>query len=161
MLNFRESWVKMKPIRDEGIRQAERYRDRPAWDFIELGKRLANYFLNRLPEDDICYWDLCFIDGPEERDSSAAAITVCGLLELAKQLPLTDPYRCLYENAACRMIHSLNEHYTTRGVASNGILLHAVYNKPARKGVDECNIWGDYFYLEALTRLTKNWQLYW
>jgi unsaturated chondroitin disaccharide hydrolase len=132
-----------------------------AWDFIELAKKLANYYLNRLPEDDICYWDLCFTTGTEERDSSAAAITACGLLELAKQLPLTDPYRSLYENAACRMVVSLNEHYTTRGAVSNGILLHAVYSKPGRNGVDECNIWGDYFYLEALTRLVRNWKLYW
>jgi unsaturated chondroitin disaccharide hydrolase len=122
---------------------------------------LANYFLNRLPEDTICYWDLRFTAGPEERDSSAAAIAVCGLLELAKQLPLTDPCRCYYENAALRMAYSLNGHYTTRGVASNGILLHAVYCKPANEGMDECNIWGDYFFLEALTRLALNWKLYW
>ena len=28
-------------------------------------------------------------------------------------------------------------------------------------GVDECNIWGDYFYMEALMRLHKDWQVYW
>ena len=44
---------------------------------------------------------------------------------------------------------------------SNGLLLHATYSKPANIGVDECNIWGDYFYMEALTRLYKDWKLYW
>ena len=29
------------------------------------------------------------------------------------------------------------------------------------EGVDECVSWGDYFYMEALTRLTKDWELYW
>jgi unsaturated chondroitin disaccharide hydrolase len=129
--------------------------------FIELARKLANYFLNRLPEDDICYWDLCFTTGTEERDSSAAAIAACGLLELAKQLPLGAEYRSYYENAALRIVSSLAEHYTTRGLNSNGILAHAVYSKPAREGVDECNIWGDYFYLEALVRLTMSWKLYW
>ena len=28
-------------------------------------------------------------------------------------------------------------------------------------GVDECNTWGDYFYMELLTRLEKDWKLYW
>ncbi|CIW05976.1 glucuronyl hydrolase [Streptococcus pneumoniae] len=29
------------------------------------------------------------------------------------------------------------------------------------KGVDEGNIWGDYYYLEALIRFYKDWNLYW
>lgn len=28
-------------------------------------------------------------------------------------------------------------------------------------GVDECNLWGDYFYMELLTRLTTDWRMYW
>ena len=44
---------------------------------------------------------------------------------------------------------------------SNGVLLHAVYNKPAKVGVDECTIWGDYYYMEALIRLTTDWKVFW
>ena len=29
---------------------------------------------------------------------------------------------------------------------------HGVYDEPKGVGVDEGNLWGDYFYLEALTR---------
>ncbi len=138
------------------------YRYTGDWQFIELTKKLTNYFLNRLPDDHICYWDLIFTEGVEERDSSAATIAACGMLELAKYLPLTDEYKRLYENAAVTILHSLVEHYTTITCpASNGILLHAVYNKPEKKGVDECCIWGDYYYFEALVRLIKDWKLYW
>ena len=35
------------------------------------------------------------------------------------------------------------------------------YNTCNHYGVDECNSWGDYFYMEALTRLIKDWELYW
>ena len=35
------------------------------------------------------------------------------------------------------------------------------YNTCTPEGVDECVSWGDYFYMEALTRLTKDWELYW
>lgn len=132
-------------------------------DEILLGEaqKLTNYFLNRLPEDHICYWDLSFTKGEEERDSSAAAIASCGLLEMVKHLPLTDEGKTIYENALLKMVKSLVENYTTRGLNSNGLLAHGVYSKPGGLGVDECNLWGDYFYFEALVRLTKNWQLYW
>ncbi len=138
------------------------YRYTRDWRFITLAQKVAHYFLNRLPEDYICYWDLSFTTGPEERDSSAAAIAACGLLELAKHLPLSEPHRTAYENAALQFIRSLAASYTTAGIPhSNGLLQHAVYSKPAGAGVDECNIWGDYFYLEALVRLVKDWQPYW
>ena len=35
------------------------------------------------------------------------------------------------------------------------------YNTCAHAGVDEYVSWGDYFYLEALTRLSKKWDPYW
>lgn len=131
-------------------------------EMIKVTKKLSNYFLNRLPLDNVCYWDLIFTKGVEERDSSAAAIAVCGLLEMTKILPLTDPYRKIYENASLAIIKSLSENYTSASDSlSNGILLHAVYGKPFNNGVDECNIWGDYYYFEALVRMIKDWQLYW
>ncbi len=131
-------------------------------ELIAINKKLCNYFLNRLPQDEICYWDLIFTGGPEERDSSAAAIAVCGLLETAKRLPLSDPYRRIYENAALKILKSLIENYTTKNVPeSNGLLVHGVYSKPGNLGVDECCIWGDYFYFEALVRVLKHWRLYW
>lgn len=132
------------------------------WSLIELTKKLTNYYLNRLPEDQICYWDLIFTEGDEERDSSAAAITVCGLLEMTKHLPLADEEKKVYENAALTMIQSLYENYTTDiDSEANGILKHAVYYKGGGRGVDESCIWGDYYYFEALLRLVKDWKMYW
>ncbi len=129
---------------------------------IDLGQKVTHYFLNRLPEDYVCYWDLIFTEGEEERDSSAAAIAVCGMLELAGHLPVINENRRLYENASLHILKSLTERYTTESTPhSNGILLHAVYGKPLNNGVDECCIWGDYYYFEALVRVLKDWKLYW
>jgi unsaturated chondroitin disaccharide hydrolase len=129
---------------------------------LELSKVVANYFLNRLPADGICHWDLIFTEGPEERDSSAAAVAACGLLELAASLPLLDPLRAEYEHAAAGIVMTLAEHYANQDAAPGaGLLRHAVYHKPNRIGVDESCIWGDYFYLEALVRLTRIWEPYW
>ena len=114
-------------------------------------KRLANYFLAHLPYDHISYWDLIFTEGKEERDSSASAIASCGLLLIAKILGPTDKDFLRYESAAYSMLRSLSESYTSKeNPHANGILLHAVYGKPDNSGVDECTIWGDYFYMEAL-----------
>ncbi|GIO65879.1 glycoside hydrolase family 88 protein [Paenibacillus cookii] len=138
------------------------YRYTGETELLDLTTKIANYFLNRLPEDFVCYWDLIFTEGPEERDSSAAAIAVCGLLEAAAHLPLTEPLKRKYENAALKILESLIENYMTTDVPeSNGILLHAVYSKPGNNGVDECCIWGDYYMHEALVRVTRDWKPYW
>ncbi len=132
------------------------------YKLIELSEKLGNYFLNRLPKDDVCYWDLIFTEGAEERDSSAAAIAACGFLELSKHLPLTDKYKRMYENAALRILESLTENYTSKNLPeSNAVLLHAVGAKPLNSNVDEPLIFGDYYYFEALVRVLKDWTLYW
>ena len=44
---------------------------------------------------------------------------------------------------------------------ADGLLLHGVYSKPDGRGVDECTIWGDYYYMEALFRLLYGGCGYW
>lgn len=129
---------------------------------VDLTRSLSHYFINRLPEDFVCHWDLALVDTDAVRDSSAAAIAACGLLELTKALPATDAHRMQYEECALHIIHSLTEHYlSTHDESCEGLLMHSVYHMPAGKGVDECCSWGDYFYLEALIRVRQCWKPYW
>ncbi|AYN26482.1 glucuronyl hydrolase [Buttiauxella sp. 3AFRM03] len=129
---------------------------------VDLTRSLAHYFINRLPEDDVCHWDLALLGTDAVRDSSAAAITACGLLELVNTLPVLDEHRAHYEEMALRIIQSLTDNYLARDdEACEGLLKHSVYHMASGKGVDECCSWGDYFYLEALTRVRKVWNLYW
>lgn len=128
---------------------------------ISLSAKLANHFLNRLPDDGICCWDLIFTDDQTPRDSSAAAIAACGLIELAGALPLSDPARPAYEQWAWHIVRMLDAHYLAPIEGANGVLAHAVYHMPNRVGVHESCIWGDYFYLEALMRLRRVWTPYW
>jgi unsaturated chondroitin disaccharide hydrolase len=128
----------------------------------ETARGLSRYFLNRLPEDLVAYWDLIFSEGAEERDSSAAAIAVCGLLELSVALDEGDADKEPFKHAALHIAASLSQSYTTRqSPLSTGILLHGVYSKPDGKGVDECTAFGDYFYTECLTRICRTWEPYW
>jgi unsaturated chondroitin disaccharide hydrolase len=131
-------------------------------DYVELAAKLADYFLQRLPSDGICCWDLVFTDdGATARDSSAAAIAACGLLQLSQMLPISDARRELYAAWAWRIVKTLGTSYVAPLDGSNALLLHAVYHMPNGAGIDEACIWGDYFYLEALMRLRHVWTPYW
>lgn len=135
-------------------------KDQSAFNLFE---GMTNYFLNRLPKDQVCYWDLIFTDGSDQsRDSSAAAIAVCGIHEMLKYLPEVEPDKGVYRHAMHGILRSLMERYTVSGIkAGSPILRHGVYSWHSGKGVDEGNIWGDYFYLEALVRFYKDWNMYW
>jgi unsaturated chondroitin disaccharide hydrolase len=124
--------------------------------FLTAAQRCADYYLHHLPDDHIPYWDLAFnTTSEQERDSSAAAIAACGLVELAGLLP-DDDQRDSYLAAANRILASLIAGYTTaQHPDSNALILHGVYDKPKQVGVDEGTLWGDYFYLEALTRAIR------
>ena len=115
------------------------------------------------------YWDLQFSEGSgEPKDSSAAAAAVCGILEMCSNGGLEKEEQSFYRNEAQRMLESLIDKYAvTSSQEANGLLRHGVYaksspyNSVSDRGVDECNLWGDYFYLEALTRNMKEWKTYW
>ena len=130
---------------------------------FNLFKGMTNYFLNRLPEDQVCYWDLIFTDGSNQsRDSSAAAIGVCGIHEMLKYLPEVESDKNTYRHAMHCILRSLMERYTAPEIKpGNPVLLHGGYSWHSGKGVDEGNIWGDYYYMEALMRFYKDWNLYW
>jgi unsaturated chondroitin disaccharide hydrolase len=153
-------WARGQAWGVAGFAFAYRYKRDPA--LPALSARLANYFLNRLPDDLICCWDLIFSGPPHHRDSSAAAIAASGLIELARILPPEDPDRSAYEAAALAILETLAASYLLPpGAPGTGLLGHGVYHMPKGVGIDEACIWGDYFFLEALVRATRAWEPYW
>ena len=134
--------------------------------YADIFCRVTDYFLDHLPKDKIPYWDFDFTDGSDEpRDSSAAAIAACGMLEMSKYLPAEKAQ--YYTQKAEELVEALiRECAVTDPAVSNGLLLHGTYAKSSpyntcpNIGVDECVIWGDYFYMEALTRLLRDWEPY-
>ncbi|MCI8268129.1 MAG: glucoronyl hydrolase [Lachnospiraceae bacterium] len=143
------------------------YRYTKRQEYIPVFEGVTDYFLSHLPEDLVPFWDLEFGDGDEQpKDSSSAAIAACGMLEMAKYLD--EAPADYYRGMAGRLMKSLVDSYAVKNAkVSNGLVLHSTYSNHSpfntcnHYGVDECNIWGDYFYMEALTRLHKDWQVYW
>ncbi|MDE5939263.1 MAG: glycoside hydrolase family 88 protein [Lachnospiraceae bacterium] len=136
-------------------------------EYIAVFKGVAQYYLEHLPKDMVPFWDLEFTDGDDQpRDSSSASIAACGMLEMIKAMDAADA--AVYKRYAGQMMKSLYDYYAVWDEKeSNGLVLHSTYSNHSpyntcnHYGVDECNSWGDYFYMEALTRLHKDWVLYW
>ena len=148
-----------------GIALSYRYTKNP--EYIELFEKVTGYFLSHLPQDLIPYWDFIFSDGSyEPRDSSAAAVAACGMMEMAKFLP-PEKASCYLESAG-RLMKALYDLCSAKDPeTSDGLLLHGVYGRKTPyndcidHGIDECNLWGDYFYMEGLRRLYGDWNPYW
>lgn len=156
-------WARGQAWAVYGMANSYRYTKDPRC--LETFRRVAKFYLDRLPEDMVPYWDMIFSDGSgEPRDSSSAAIVACGLLEMSPFLPKEEAEQ--YKELACRMVGSLVRNYAAQP-PSNGLLLHGTYSKKSPyntctpEGVDECVSWGDYFYMEALTRIAGKWDPYW
>lgn len=135
--------------------------------YIDTFKRIADYFISHLPEDLIPYWDFDFDTGSDEpRDSSSGVIAVCGMLEMAKYLEREEAD--YYTSVAKKILKAVSDKCAVKSSSiSNGLLLHGTYSKKTptntcqNGGVDECNTWGDYFYVEALVRLQGENELCW
>ena len=122
-------------VSGEALTQAER----------ETYHRSVEYFETHLPADGMPYWDLVFTDRDSQpRDSSALAIAACGMMETGNL------------KRAEEMLKTCRDMASSEYEPDNeGLLLHGVYAYSEGKGVDEPNLWGDFFYMEGLLRLLR------
>jgi unsaturated chondroitin disaccharide hydrolase len=131
--------------------------------FRDTSQDLAAYYLEHVEADMVPRWDF---GAPASHmgDTSAAAIAACGLFELCEALPMAAPERARYREAALETLATLGEEYTTADRDSNAILTESFYVTVEGQEDDppsNATIWGDYFYLEGLTRATTDWESYW
>jgi unsaturated chondroitin disaccharide hydrolase len=155
------TWTRGQAWGVYGFALSYRYTQDPL--FLESSKRLARYFLEHLPEDDVAYWDFnAPVTADTYRDSSASAIVAAGLLELLSHLDEQDPDRNYYQEMLTRSMTSLVQRYATIGEEdAEGLLKHGSYYVHGGLSPDDYMIWGDYYYLEALMRLEKGIRGYW
>ncbi|MEY0231413.1 glycoside hydrolase family 88 protein [Providencia manganoxydans] len=124
-----------------------------------LYERICDYFFAHLPEDAIPYWDLSFTAADQQsRDTSALAIVICGLLEAQRFFPHKNDMLL-----ASQLLNALKQFASaSHDKDCEGLLKHGVYAYSHNKGINECNLWGDYYYMEALYRLyNPSWKGYW
>jgi unsaturated chondroitin disaccharide hydrolase len=133
---------------------AECYRYTHAVVFLDAARHIAGYALHRLPPDLVPFWDYASPLIPDDvRDSSAASILATGLLNLASVEP-TAPNAEYWRVQAISILASLWENYSSRGTNEPCLLLHGTRSKP-EGSMDHGLIYGDYYFVEALTRLAR------
>jgi unsaturated chondroitin disaccharide hydrolase len=126
--------------------------------YRNVSERNAGYWISRLPEDKVPYWDFdADLSQPPplgaQKESSAGAIVASGLLDLASQTHALDKAKA-YRDTALAMLDALTdpEYLAANTPGWEGILKHGVYHTTKNLGVDESVMWGEFFFVEALTK---------
>jgi unsaturated chondroitin disaccharide hydrolase len=114
--------------------------------------RLAKYFVSRLPEDGVVFYDF---DDPNHplvpKDTSAQAIAAAGLFALAEVAVGTE--QRYYFNQGVELLNPLFSKYlVVQNIRSRGFLRGACHFKARDQGVDTEIVYGDYYMMEALMR---------
>lgn len=147
------------------------YRHTGEKSYLDLFEKVSAYFMEKLPEDMIPYWDLIFTEGDEPRDSSSGAIVACGFLDAADSYEKLQEYEKArkYRKDAKVFLKAIYDKcmVTPDEKGVNGLVKHGTYSKKSpyntcnEAGVDECVSWGDYYWMEALVRLGGTWKSWW
>lgn len=124
-------------------------------------KKAADFFINNLPEDFVPYWDFRVeIEKDTPRDTSAAACAACGMIELAEMLGSEEGDK--YRESAYKILKSLTENYSNLdNDKDQALLFGGTSNAPNNTGINVGLIYGDYFYIEAISRLMGNKEIFW
>ncbi len=128
-------------------------------EFLEVAERNAAYWLAHLPEDQVPFWDFDAEPsqplpwGPQ-KESSAAAIAATAILDLAQQTRCPE-HAIAYHNQALVTLDVLAtpQYLAIQTPGWEGILQHGVYHTKKGLGVDESVMWGDFFFVEGLTKV--------
>jgi unsaturated chondroitin disaccharide hydrolase len=130
--------------------------------FLDVAERNACYWIDHLPPDHVPYWDFHADLGKPppwgaQKESSAGAIAASGLLDLARLVD-NSARATEYERTAVAMLDALvrPEYLAIETPGWEGILKHGVYHTARNLGVDESVMWGEYFFVEALTKVATS-----
>ncbi|KKI89385.1 glycosyl hydrolase [Bacillus sp. SA1-12] len=128
--------------------------------YLNGAKQAAHFFIANLPEDFVPYWDFrAPLNENAPRDSSAGACAACGLIELSKVVSETEAN--LYRNAAERILHSLDVHYGAWDSNEEGLITKGTSNFPGGTHINTPLIYGDYYFVEGISKLRGSSVHFW
>jgi len=126
---------------------------------LNVARRNADHFIQRLPDTFIPPWDFDVPEGPDRiADSSAGAIAASGLWQLAGLVEKTDSVAAKrYRNACLNILDALltDEYVAWSTPGWEGVLKHGVYHFHKKLGVDESVMWGEFFFLQAVDKVLQ------
>lgn len=127
--------------------------------YLQAAKRIAHYVMTCLPLTG--YVPPCDYRQPADAtllDSSAGAITACGLIEIAKAVPEVE--KDLYLQSAILILKALDEKCAIWDLSDECILTRATAafhrgNNPRTAVENGALIYGDYYFVEAIAKLRE------
>jgi unsaturated chondroitin disaccharide hydrolase len=122
--------------------------------FLQTAEACADFYIGHTPDHGVPPNDWAEPDPQRPYESSAAAIAASGLINLSR---LTgDPLRArFYHDYALQIVDTLTEpeFLAVETPGWEGILKHGAYHERKGLGVDESVMWGEYFFLEAVSKV--------
>ncbi len=134
-------------------------------EYLEAAKKTSNYFIEQIKKTS--YLPLCDFDQPAEPvlyDSSAGMCAACGILELSKLLPEAEG--SYYAEEVMKMLKAYDEAgWINMNQNEDGLVMMATGTYPLESRKNDANyeevlasvhipiIWGDFFFVELMTKL--------
>ena len=122
--------------------------------FLNTAEACANFYIENTPAHGVPPNDWEETNPTRPYESSAAAIAASGLFNLAKLTGDVARSR-FYHEYALRIVDTLTapEFLANETPGWEGILKHGSYHETRGLGVDESVMWGEYFFLEAVSKV--------
>lgn len=123
-------------------------------EYLDTAKRVAHFFIAASCGDWMVRADFRSPDEPVEYDSTAAACAASGLLEIARVAPEFE--KKMYRDAALNLLNTIDENWCNYDENTDylvGMGTERYCADPNNRAVHLPIIYGDYFYIEALTKL--------
>ena len=120
-------------------------------EYLETSMKTANYFIENAKKTN--YLPLLDFNQPPEPvyyDSSAGAVTACGLIDLAKTVE-DESLSEYYLTSAIKMLKAMDEAWCDYRHETDNILTMSSASYKGKKHINV--IYGDYYFIEALLKL--------
>lgn len=125
--------------------------------YLDTAKRVAHYFISACCDDYLPKCDFRSTEEPVIYDTTAGAITACGLIEIAKHVPENE--KRMYLNAAVKMLKAMDEKFCNWDENEDSIVQYGT----ERYGSGEHMpiIYGDFYFAEAIYMLRDGEVKFW
>lgn len=130
--------------------------------WIKTFETVLDYFIAHLPSNYVPHWDFSVMGTEDDdRDTSAAVIAACGIMELADYVSADCGKMSEYIEIAKKIMKSVISEYSVKPSDGREGLMTGVMGAKPQGICAPCEPYGDYFYFEALIRATRKWEKYW
>lgn len=121
--------------------------------YLHTAKKIAHYFMANVAQTGyVPVIDFRAPKAPHMTDTTAGLIAACGMLEIAKHVDSHE--QALYQDCAYHMVKAVADNYVNLDPTQDGITQGGAVDYHEREK-NVSIIYGDYFFIEALVRLTN------